>query len=376
MIASRLGRSILIAVLLLLGTEVAARMSDSPEEPAGSAGNSPAATLPAEAFALHRLLGYANNPGWTSGINRHNDLGFRGDEITSDKGAQTFRIVCLGGSTVYSAAVEDFHQAYPYLLETTLAEAGYTSIEVTNGGVPGYRSLETLIDFQFRVLDIHPDLVIVSLGLSDIAPRLVWPPSAYQSDQAGFVLAPTQARRPLWTYSALLSRGVEVFGGATPWDGDQPIWSPSPDTAYANQFEAQWAAGSYPEGFFEEISAAEMLAANPPIYFERNLRNLVTTARIHGVGIVFVPDIVSADFPADPYSTAPEYQSALAEHWQVMHLIARELAVPLFDFSDPAYFNSADFADGGDFTFAGNQQRAGLVAEALMSTGLLPAGTN
>ena len=68
------------------------------------------------------------------------------------------------------------------MLEKILVEKyKYENIEVINAGVPGYTSWETLINFQFRVLDIEPDLIIIYHGTNDTHARLVLP-KFYQSD--------------------------------------------------------------------------------------------------------------------------------------------------------------------------------------------------
>ena len=46
-------------------------------------------------------------------------------------------------------------------------------VEVLNAGVPGYNSWESAIDFQTRVLDAEPDLVVVFFGVNDVHARLV-----------------------------------------------------------------------------------------------------------------------------------------------------------------------------------------------------------
>jgi hypothetical protein len=47
-------------------------------------------------FQAHRHLGYSPTPGYEKGGNRHNRLGFRGEEIERSKRAGTLRIACCG----------------------------------------------------------------------------------------------------------------------------------------------------------------------------------------------------------------------------------------------------------------------------------------
>jgi len=84
------------------------------------------------------------------------------------KPAGQFRIVCLGGSTTYTSDVKDYRDSYPYLLEKYLKAQGYNDVTVVNAGAGSWSSWESLINFQFRVLDLDPDLIIVYHGINDI----------------------------------------------------------------------------------------------------------------------------------------------------------------------------------------------------------------
>lgn len=81
--------------------------------------------------------------------------------------------------------VEDNDKTFPYQLERILrGDYGNNNVEVINAGVGGYDSWESLINLQFRVLDIDPDLIIVYHGTNDVHTRLVLP-DAYQGDNSG-----------------------------------------------------------------------------------------------------------------------------------------------------------------------------------------------
>ncbi len=140
-------------------------------------------------FSPHPYLGYAPTPNYVSGANRHNSLGFRGPEIALPKPDGEYRIVCLGASTTYTSHVLDFRSTYPALLQTTLHNMGDDHVVVINGGTPGWTTWETLISFQFRVLDLDPDMVIIYHGVNDVGPRLVWPDDAYRGDNTGARIA-------------------------------------------------------------------------------------------------------------------------------------------------------------------------------------------
>lgn len=60
-------------------------------------------------YSPHHYLNYYGSPNYKSkdGLNMHNSLGFRGDEIAIPKLEGTYRIVILGGSTAYTIGVKD-----------------------------------------------------------------------------------------------------------------------------------------------------------------------------------------------------------------------------------------------------------------------------
>src|SRR5579862_5021424 len=118
-------------------------------------------------FSYQSGFGIYPNPGYIGGLNRHNALGFRGGAIPVPKASHTFRIVCLGGSTTYDVAVEDWHNAYPAQLEKVLREKGY-DVEVVNAGGPSWTSREQLLNYTTRVSWIEPDLIVLYEGINDL----------------------------------------------------------------------------------------------------------------------------------------------------------------------------------------------------------------
>ena len=100
-------------------------------------------------WSPHRYLGYYPTPNYENieKTNRHNSLGYRGDEIIIPKPQDGFRIACIGGSTTYTIFTEP-NEAYPSLLEEQLAKSGHGNVQVVNAGVPGWTTWESMINFQ------------------------------------------------------------------------------------------------------------------------------------------------------------------------------------------------------------------------------------
>ncbi len=96
---------------------------------------------------------------------RVNEIGFRGEEVTLEKPDNTYRILCLGGSTTWDE--------YPALLQKELKPdfaARGLNLEVLNGGNVFYTSMESLINFATRGLPLKPDAIVVYHGINDGIP--------------------------------------------------------------------------------------------------------------------------------------------------------------------------------------------------------------
>jgi lysophospholipase L1-like esterase len=107
------------------------------------------------------------NPTWEISLNSE---GFRDVEIRKQKPSSVFRIVCLGDSWTFGWNVGTT-QSYPQQLQDLLRrEFPEANFEVLNLGVAGYSSLHGLRLLKTRVLDLNPDVVVVSFAMNE--PRM------------------------------------------------------------------------------------------------------------------------------------------------------------------------------------------------------------
>ena len=300
-------------------------------------------------YAPHHYLSYYLTPNYQRGPTSHNSLGFRGPDISPSKRDGSFRIAVIGGSSVYTSGVADNDKTFPAQLERVLREdydAG--NVTVINAGVHGYNSWESLINLQFRVLDLDPDLVIVYQGTNDVHTRLV-EPSAYQSDNSG--------RRKPWeapAFSKLSRSALYVFIGAR-------LGIPGP-VALGQFVDA-------PTAWYLEGDPQETLASNPPVYFQRNLRNMAAVTREHEVRIMFSTWAHSSQM--EDYASLSHYQQGFRENNQVVAGVASSHQLPLFDFAaampqDPKYW-----ADGRHVNAEGALLKAQLFAEYIVQQKLI-----
>ncbi len=97
-----------------------------------------------------------------------NSLGFRGREFPAERRDGVFRIICVGGSNVYGGLIGD-EQAWPARLQREFDGIAPGRVEVWNGGVSGYNSLQMVAVSERHIARYEPDLLI--FALSNPAPR-------------------------------------------------------------------------------------------------------------------------------------------------------------------------------------------------------------
>jgi len=308
-------------------------------------------------FQPHAYLDYALTPNFHSGGTSHNSLGYRGDEFPKIKPEGEFRIVALGGSITYDEDVEDNKDTHTQQLENILREQGYQHVRVINAGVPAYNSWESLASLQFRILDLSPDIVIHEDNNNDIHARLV-PSGLYSGDDAGrrkSWAVPPVAPQEWSVFARILSRylhytrqvGLEDFVNV-------------PNLPYVV------------EGYDARIGGDPMkvLDENPPIYFERNTRNMVAIEKSNGVLPMLVTYAYTPYF--EDYVTTPHYKRAIFEHNDIYRKIAESDGVPFLDLQAVMPKDKKYFTDGRHNSALGARKKAELYAEFLTSHNLIP----
>jgi lysophospholipase L1-like esterase len=310
------------------------------------------------AWRPHPYLSYYPNPNYRKGQTSHNSLGYRNDEFALEKPKGVYRVVALGGSSTYDVSINDNQKTFTAQLEKLLKdEYGYQNVQVINAGVPGYNTWEILVNLEFRVLDLHPDLVIIYENTNDVHARLV-EPSAYSSDDLGRRQAWQVPHVALWEHSALLrilSRGLNITRQVSI---DDFVSAP---TYMSWPFESRL--------YEDNLDPAEILKENPPIYFRRNLENIVAVATEHDVKILFSTWAHSPylhDYASEEY-----YQEGFRENNAVVKEVGASHGVPLFDFAAVMPQDAQYWADGRHNNEAGALVKAQLFAEFIDAQGLI-----
>ena len=310
------------------------------------------------AWTPHPYLTYYPTPNYIKGQTHHNSLGYRNDEFLLKKPAGVYRIVSLGGSSTYDVRIEDNDKTFTAQLEKLLeGEYGYQNVEVINGGVPGYNSWEILINLEFRALDLDPDLVIIYEGTNDVHARLV-EPSAYRGDNSGRRQAWQVPPVPVWEHIAFLRILSRSMNFTRQVSVDDFVSSPT------------YLSWPYDYRLGEDgIDPAEILSENPPVYFRRNLENMIAIASEHGVDILFATWAYSPylnDYASKGYS-----QQGFDENNRILKEVANRHQITLFDFAGVMPQEAKYWADGRHSNEAGALLKAGLFAEYIHSQGLI-----
>ena len=94
------------------------------------------------------------------------DNGLRAPLHEVDKRPGVHRVMTLGCSTTFGWGVDDA-QSYPARLEALAREAGYRSLEVINGGQPGYTSFQGLWLWGDVLRHYEPDVVLIGYVVQD-----------------------------------------------------------------------------------------------------------------------------------------------------------------------------------------------------------------
>lgn len=310
--------------------------------------------VPQKAWQMqrHHYLNYSLTPNYKKEMIQHNALGYRGAAFKIEKPDSVYRIACLGGSTTYSSFVRDDAKTYPALLEKILKETyDYKNLEVINAGVPGYNSWESLINLEFRVLDLNPDLIIIYHGTNDVHPRLIAPES-YRGDNSG--------RRKQWEYpkiaiydkSALL-RFLRRHIGYTTQIGLESLITP--EQADVN-----------PDAY----KTVETLEKNPPVFFQRNLKSMIGIANINKIETLLTTWAYNPK--KGDYAASKHYMQGFEENNTLIKALGDSLNVPVFDFAAKMSADVKYWEDGRHVNYDGAQLKAELFAEFIHQQQLIP----
>ena len=119
----------------------------------------------------------------------------------------------------------------------------------------------------------------------------------------------------------------------------------------------------------ENLDPAKILKENPPIYFRRNLENMIAVAQEHEVQILFSTWAHSPNL--NDYASEDYYQQGFRENNDVVKEVAESHGIPMFDFASVMAQDAVYWADGRHVNEAGALAKARLFAEFIHDHGLI-----
>lgn len=281
-----------------------------------------AASLRNSRIEPHPYLAYANRPGFRKQASatdpvsiEHNSLGFNSAEVSWEKPAGTYRIVCLGGSSTYGIGPSSTWTNWPVKLgqelETRIAGRPF---EVVNLGAQGYSTFESTVNLAFRGLDLRPDLVIVYHTINDM--RCALYPGVTRDNTHWRAVWPVQRKLPL---EAALERSISY-----------QVWR--------RYFTDWWAErqdlGSYVIVDFGKYAPDDYAQPSDPDLgfhsFRRNLVSIVALARAHGCEVLLTTQGTRmGDF--ERFGSSDLQKQGFERMTRILGEVANERGVPYCD---------------------------------------------
>ena len=224
------------------------------------------------------------NPVWRIALNAE---GFRSAPFEVAKRPGVLRIACIGDSWTFGLNV-DQHQTYPARLEALMnaqPPAGARGTEVMNFGILGYTSFQGLQLLKTRVLDLHPDVLVIGFGMndSDVAgyrdQDVVKPGEVRWRDRVKAVTAQSESIALLKYVALTLRFRPKNLGEFLKED------------AKADQGKSNATVN------YDEIEAWTRVS---PRDYDHNLREMITLARAQGARVVLLDNELWSGSPYRP----------------------------------------------------------------------------
>lgn len=124
-------------------------------------------------FVPHEQAGHTLRPDFRLRSSSYdvstNLFGLRGPAISLEKPSGTYRVMVLGGSSVFGYLVPDGQDSCVELQSLLSNEQAFEGrqIEVLNAGVPGYNMTQCRLRYAADLAALKPDCVILYLGWND-----------------------------------------------------------------------------------------------------------------------------------------------------------------------------------------------------------------
>ncbi len=277
----------------------------------------------------------------------HNSLGYRGSEISLKKPPEVKRIAIFGGSSVYCTGVSD-DQTWPEQLAGLLGK----SFEVINAGVPGYSTVEHIIQTSLLASDLSADICIYYVGWNDMRNFHI---KGLRSDYSDF--------HALYQFDNLgLSTPRRLYGSLTVYYFVKMV-----NRLFSKINVSYRVTGS--SGQFTATGDARALEL-----YKRNIRSIIALCRVQHMRPVMVPQVLNYDaFAPDasddwmPFIRGRDVRPVLDQYNKALAQVCREEKA---DFIEGVLFEKFDrscFIDNGHFSAKGSKAMARVIQQYLLA---------
>jgi lysophospholipase L1-like esterase len=273
----------------------------------------------------------------------HNSQGYRGREFAPK--SQRVRIIAMGGSTTYGAAVSD-DQTWPVYLEGLLG----SDYEVLNFGVLGFSTVEHITQAALIVPEYQPDVLIVHAGFNDLRNLHIKGLAADYSDYQGPSRYATLELCPEEGLPRFASLRVAV------WVLQQvKVYPPCEYSRFPPPEDQSPAAADF----------AKYL-------YRRNLETLVTLAKKQGLRPILVPQVLVRErFEGGrlrwwiPYVPDDQLITELQDYNRIMQEVANQEGLAYVQAVTLYPWTKDDFADASHLNGKGNYKFAQLLKDVV-----------
>jgi lysophospholipase L1-like esterase len=279
-----------------------------------------------------------------------NSLGYRSPARPLAKPAGVLRVLCAGGSTTLDLLAVDDASSWPWILEGRLSSAT-RPVEVWNAGFPGWTSLESLISFAIRDVDLAPDVLILYQGVNDLQPAAHHPfDRQYEHGHA-----------------EIAARALGFDLPPLHWFERSLLYEKARDLALAPQ--DPWRRLEEPGG--EGRKLAPSISRAGVATFRRNIGSLLALTRARAVSVLVVTQTLRIRAAAADKDrrwlagwTGLEADAAVRD-LDAMNAVLRSLAsdeVRVADLAAKLPLDDQDFADPAHFSSSGSGKMARYMA--------------
>lgn len=316
---------------LFMAAEIAARVFDAYR-------GGPVRNHGEESFFIpHPYLNYALNPEHPE----HSAEGFRKPHIALPAKDTDYLIFCMGGSSTYGTEVTK-EEAYPAQLDHLIQQSGEINshIHVINAGCPGYTSANNFGLLQFKILPLHPKLLIFNIAFNDVAPRFHQTVS-YDYEEHFQVWQNPSA----WMEILFSSRIMQKIGSRL------RIWPPHIMMLIRKHTND------------DNLIKPETLVPSSTAVYRQNLKSMIVLAKAYGANVLILTQ------PYCPGRLEPShdaaYQKGVKQHNDILRELAAVEKVPLLDMDRDFERRPEYYADCIHMTARGETVRSETIFKEL-----------